>query len=214
MDHKHIGVFDSGQGGAITTKYLQQQFPDWKFTFIDDQAHAPYGSKTPEQLLTLAQNMVARLEKQNVDEIVVACHTICSNIFPQLDEWSSLPLWSVNHTLALSLKKTDPGNILLLATTATIKSGWWQSYIQNNLGQTKTWFRDCPGLATAIDQSNQQQITAEINNCAANLPHNEIDTVALACTHYPAVSSQIQAVFPTAQIVDARYELASLLRKK
>ncbi len=215
MNITHIGVFDSGKGGEITTTYLRQRFPELQFTFLDDQEHAPYGEKTNEQILELANNMVQRLLERNVDAIVVACHTISSTCFDRVQTHSPVPLISVNKAL-LSDLLTEPisKRIGLLATSATVRSGWFAQHITSSIPDSFTVSIACPELATAIDAQDAAWIDNLLDDCLQQLPLNSLDTLALACTHYPVVIDQIRAKLPQPlQIHDARFQVGETIQK-
>jgi glutamate racemase len=213
MKISHIGVFDSGRGGEITTTYLRERFPDIQFTFLDDQAHAPYGEKTVEEIHELAVNMVNRLTTQNVDLIVVACHTISSTCFETVQEESPVPLISVNKALLTDLL-TEPVSrrIGLLATSATVKSGWFARHITEHIADSFTVSVACPQLATAIDAQDEAWIDRLLDEYLGQLPLNDLDTLALACTHYPVVIEQIRSKLERPlQIHDARFQVGKTI---
>lgn len=213
MTAHRIGVFDSGVGGAIMTEYLQQRFPDWEFIFRDDQAHAPYGEKTVAEIHQLANQMVQGLLQENVEAIVVACHTISSTCFAAVAQDSPVPLLSVNDALMQALVSL-PANqhVGLLATTATINSQWFPHQLQLAQPQAQLTAVACPQLATAIDAHNEAWIDQLLTQYLAQLPLESLTTLALGCTHYPAVIPQLRAQVPArVTIVDARPGIATKL---
>jgi len=215
MKISHIGVFDSGRGGEITTAYLRERFPEIQFTFLDDQAHAPYGEKTVEEIQQLAVNMVNRLVAKNVELIVVACHTISSTCFDYVQNESPVPLISVNKALLADLL-TEPVSrkIGLLATSATVRSGWFARQITENIADSFTVSIACPQLATAIDAQDEAWIDRLLDEYLDQLPLNDLDTLALACTHYPVVTEQIRAkLSKPLQIHDARFQVGETIRE-
>lgn len=215
MQISHIGVFDSGRGGEFTTKYLRARFPDIQFTFLDDQEHAPYGEKTVPEIHQLAVNMVQRLVAKKVDLIVVACHTISSTCFDSVESESPVPLISVNKALLADLL-TPPVSrrIGLLATSATVRSGWFAQHITENIDHSFTVSVACPQLATAIDAQDEVWIDRLLDEYLGQLPLNDLDTLALACTHYPVVTEQIRAkLSKPLQIHDARFQVGETIEK-
>lgn len=215
MKLERVGVFDSGQGGRIMTQYLQQQFPQLSFIFRDDQPNAPYGEKTPEQLYDLATNMITQLLAENVEAIVVACHTISSTCFAQVAAATPVPLISVNEALLedILLLQPPPQHLGIMATTATVRANWFASQLAERLPTTQVTSVACPDLATAIDAQDDQAIDQILDECLGQLPLESIDSLALACTHYPAVKAQIEAKLSRPlRLVDAQAQVAKSIQ--
>jgi len=214
MKFQRVGVFDSGRGGEIMTDYLSQEFPAVEFVFRDDQANAPYGEKSPEQIYQLAVNMVNKLVAEKVEAIVVACHTISSTCFPEVEVVSPVPLLSVNEALLADLL-TEPisNRIGLLATTATVRTNWFPQQLEKFNPEAQVYSVACPGLATAIDAKDEGWIDQLLDECLGQLPLSGIDTLALACTHYPVVKQEISRKIPSQiQILDAQRKIAEKMR--
>ena len=45
-----VGVFDSGIGGLTVLGALQKRLPDVPFVYFGDNAHAPYGVRTADDI--------------------------------------------------------------------------------------------------------------------------------------------------------------------
>jgi glutamate racemase len=214
MSNSRIGVFDSGRGGEIMTRYLEKLYPQTTFVFKDDQEHAPYGEKTPEEMLVLANNMVQKVYAENVSAIVVACHTISSTCFEQASSTSPVPLLSVNEALLTDLLQTwpPPQNIGLLGTSTTVRSGWFDWHIQRHFPKANLTSIACPQLATAIDAHDESRIDALLDEYLAQLPLHDLDTLLLACTHYPVVKAEIERKLPhPLRILDAQQQVGLTL---
>lgn len=213
MKQPHLGIFDSGTGGYIFTEALQEQFPQWQFSFIADTENAPFGNKNKKQLIKIGQNLINQLVAKQVDQIVVACHTICSNVFEQLQQNNQINLISVNELLLQAIIQQKPTKLAVLATEATSKSEWFPTRIKQKISQAEAFHLACPQLATGIDQQDEKLIKLELARCQQNLPP-DLDLIALACTHYPAISHHLQRMYPQAKIIDARQPLINKLRQE
>ena len=53
MDDRPIGIFDSGLGGLTALRALERLLPGEDMIYFGDSANAPYGVRTPEELLAL-----------------------------------------------------------------------------------------------------------------------------------------------------------------
>ena len=70
-----IGVFDSGVGGLTVHRELTRRFPDRDFVYLADQANAPIGSRTGEEIVDITRNGCERLFQAGASVIVLACNT-------------------------------------------------------------------------------------------------------------------------------------------
>ena len=75
-----IGIFDSGVGGLTVLKNLYKHYPNNEYIYFGDALNLPYGNKTKEELINLADKDVEFLINKNVDLIIIACGTISSNM--------------------------------------------------------------------------------------------------------------------------------------
>ena len=79
-----IGVFDSGVGGLTVLKEIYKYYPNEDYIYIGDNKNLPYGEKTKEQLLMYASKIFDYFIKEKVNIVVIACNTMCSNVFSKL----------------------------------------------------------------------------------------------------------------------------------
>jgi len=208
-----IGVFDSGRGGEIMTQYLREHLPQLEFVFKDDQEHAPYGEKSPSEIFELGTNMVNKLVAEQVEAVVVACHTISSTCFSEVQAASPIPLISVNEALISEIATLPmPLHIGVLATRATVNTDWFPPHIKALNPDNQISSVACPQLATAIDARNETWIDQLLDEYLAQLSLDSIEAIALACTHYPVVTEQIRAKLPRQiPILDAQRKVAEMI---
>ena len=81
-----VGLFDSGIGGLTVLKSLIDRYPLNDYIYLGDTKNLPYGSKTKDELLTLAKHNVEFLLTKKVDMIVIACGTVSSNCLSEIKE--------------------------------------------------------------------------------------------------------------------------------
>ncbi len=70
-----IGVFDSGVGGLTIHRALVDRFPQADLTYLADQANAPYGGRTGEEIVELTRAASAALFDRGASLVVLACNT-------------------------------------------------------------------------------------------------------------------------------------------
>lgn len=149
-----IGVFDSGVGGITVLLALRKQFPRATFIYYGDTAHVPYGSKSVAQIRKLALEGIETLKKQRLSALVVACNTVCSVAFDQIEQsMKNTPVIGViapgiEATLKVFLEYSLPSltpdftshslPILILGTRTTIRSHVYGSALKKLLNTQ--WF--------------------------------------------------------------------------
>ena len=79
-----LGLFDSGLGGLTVLKEIINKCAYEKIIYLGDTKRLPYGEKSKEELLDIAKDNIDFLISKNVDEIVVACGTVSSNVLEDL----------------------------------------------------------------------------------------------------------------------------------
>ena len=80
----YIGVFDSGVGGISVLRQLVERMPQEKFLYIGDSAHAPYGTKSKQEVARLSFAITQQLLERGLKALVVACNTATSAAITQL----------------------------------------------------------------------------------------------------------------------------------
>ena len=73
-----VAVFDSGLGGISVLRELVRTLPRENYLYFGDSLHAPYGTKTPQEVITLSLQAADRLLSQGAKALVVACNTATS----------------------------------------------------------------------------------------------------------------------------------------
>ena len=81
-----IGVTDSGAGGLSVLKALYTSAPENKYIYLADTANSPYGGKSREEIIKLAENSAVSLLDMGADIVVLACNTATSAAADYLKE--------------------------------------------------------------------------------------------------------------------------------
>ena len=61
LSNRPIGVFDSGVGGISTLAAMVKILPGEQFLYLGDTLHAPYGTKTTEEVPMYVRRVVSEL---------------------------------------------------------------------------------------------------------------------------------------------------------
>lgn len=195
-----IGVFDSGLGGLTVVQAMTRIIQDAKIYYVADTKNAPYGEKTPEQILQYSLNITEYLiETYDIDALILACNTATSSAIAHLRQsYPSLIIIGTEPGIKPAIEQTDTGKIGVLATPATLQGDKYQKLV-DALSMQKSvdiYEQACPGLVEEIEkgEAGSLKTKALLETWLAPMRENDVDTIVLGCTHYPLVAEVIKDV--------------------
>ena len=212
-----IGIFDSGLGGLTVLKALRQNFPQYAMLYFGDTARLPYGTKDPRSIRKWSSQNVQWLRQQGAEIVVVACHTASTVAGQFLKERFSFPIFEMTTPLReiIRAEEREKKNkrIGLIGTPATIQSGFYQKHLSKF--SSKIFFQACPLFVPLVEENRiKKPGTKEIVEASlAPLKKAKIDTLVLACTHYPLLKEVFQEVLPKVKIINPAQQVAKDVKK-
>jgi len=212
-----IGVFDSGVGGLTVAREIMRQLPNERIVYFGDTARVPYGSKSRETVTRFSRQIVHFLETQQVKAIVVACNTASAYALEELEKEVDIPIIGVVKPGArAALAATVNKRIGVVATEATINSGIYNRYIEENDSSVSIVGKACPLFVPLVEEGLwEDPVTDEIaRRYLAELSDSGIDTLILGCTHYPMLRSTVAKIMgENVTLVNPAYETARELKE-
>ena len=211
-----IGIFDSGLGGLFALSALRRRLPRADILYYADEAHLPYGEKSPDFLLARARAITAGLRALGARVLFAACGTLGATALPTLKNECPLPLYGIIEPLAhkAAQKARQGGEILLLATEATIRSGILAAKIAAFATHAPLHTLPCPTFVPLVEGwrgAREEDVLACIEKALSPYLHAEVGVVALGCTHFSPLAPYISRLFPAAAVVDGAREGAAAL---
>ena len=195
-----IGVFDSGLGGLTVVKAMTKVIKGAEIFYIADTKNAPYGEKTPEQILQYSLDITKFLrEKHHIDALIVACNTATSAAIQEIrKEYPELIIIGTEPGIKPAFEQTKTGKVGVLATPATLKGEKYQ-HLANMLSSQKEvvlFEQACPGLVEQIENGeiHTEKTRKMLEKWLSPMREAEVDTIVLGCTHYPLVADVIEHV--------------------
>ncbi|HSW86069.1 MAG TPA: glutamate racemase [Rhabdochlamydiaceae bacterium] len=190
-----IGIFDSGFGGLTVMKAIKTVMPTENIIYFGDTARLPYGNKSPDAILRYSIENATFLMEQKIKVLVIACNTACAIALEILQKMFDFPIVGVilpGVEEALQISKTN--SIAILGTRATISSGVHQHNFQLRLPNVDLTPIACPLFVPLVEEGYIEHPMTEsvAQEYLRPLRRKEVDTVLLACTHYPLLRSIIQ----------------------
>ncbi len=196
-----IGIYDSGFGGLTVLRAVQQLLPSQKFLYLGDSGRAPYGGRDMDTILDYAEQCVERLFEEGCRLIVVACHTVsCTGLrhlqqkyVPALD--CPRRVLGVTIPAAQAAVERSRGHIGVIGTSRTIASRTFELEIAK-LSSCRVAGVAAPLLAPLVEEGWDAEPIAKLAVAKYVARFPDIDTLVLACTHYPLLFSVFEAVVP------------------
>ncbi|MCZ7662150.1 MAG: glutamate racemase [Thermoleophilia bacterium] len=211
-DRRPIGVFDSGVGGLTVLHECLVNLPHEDFVYLGDTGWFPYGSRTLEDVRSLAFRNASFLVAQQVKLIVVACNSAAAAALPQLQAAFDTPIVGVVMPGArAAVQETRNRRVGLLATEATVRSASYQQALQTLDAGLEVYPVACPRLAPMIQEGDvfSEEIEQAVREYVAPLKAAGCDTVILGCTHYPLVSPMLRRLLgPSVSLINSAEEIA------
>ena len=212
-----ILLFDSGVGGLTVLAALRKVLPDAPVIYAADTAGLPYGEKTEAEIAARVAGLLGVLsERYHPRLAVIACNTASTIALGMVRDVLQIPIVGTVPAIKPAAALTKTGVIGLLGTAATIR----QRYVDNleaEFAAGKRLLRfAAPGLVEAAEAKLRGEPVdpGSIEEAVRGLrtqPHGrEIDTVVLACTHFPLLKDELGKAFGDGvQFVDGAAGIAS-----
>ena len=215
MNTNPIGIFDSGVGGLTILSEIKKLLPDERFIYIADQSYMPYGERTNEEILSRAEKIASHLFSKKVKVLVVACNTATVVAIEKLREKFDLPIIGTVPVVKSISQATKTGKIAIFATPATSKSRYLQNLILQ-FAPDKTVIKVGESHLEDIIESgniNSTEIETILRRELLPLVKQNVDAIALGCTHYPFIKDKIQKIVGSnIQVFDSGGAIARRLK--
>lgn len=212
-----IGVFDSGVGGISVLQHIHALLPFEQLLYVADSRHAPYGSKTPEEIQSRCFEIADFLITKGVKAIVVACNTATAAAIDGLRAKYPLPIIGMEPAVKPAAAASKNGVIGVLATVGTLKSAQFAGLLESYGRNVKVVTQGCVGLVECIERGelNTQGTRALLERYCQPLLQEGADTIVLGCTHYPFVKPLIQQIVgENVTLIDTGAAVAKHLQKR
>jgi glutamate racemase len=208
-----IGVIDSGVGGLGIFKLLVQQLPQHNFVYLADNKNMPFGSRTPEQLHIIAQNMLTFLQNEHdIDMLVVACNTLSVTALDFMRQnFPDLPIVGVVPVVKPACERSVAKNIAILATPITAASSYLKDLIATYAHDVRVQVIACHDLARMIEDGkvDAPDTLKKLETYLQPALKAGVDVIGLASTHYPFVRHHIVHMVPNSiTILDSNEAVA------
>ena len=203
-----VGVFDSGLGGLTVYKAIRERLPDLPLVYFGDNAHAPYGVRTPDDIYDLTCAATQRLWDEGCDLVILACNTASAaalrrmqekfvpkdkrvlGVFVPLIEALTERQWGDNSPP----REVAVQHVALFATPTTVATRAFQRELAFRAIGVDVEAQPCGGLVDAIEDGDEilaeALVRSHVDALKRRMPHPE--AAILGCTHYPLMETAFQ----------------------
>jgi glutamate racemase len=202
-----IGVFDSGYGGLTVLNSIKKTLPEYDYIYLGDNARAPYGTRSFDVVYQYTLEAVKYLFEQNCRLIILACNTASAKALRTIQQNDLPKLYPDRRVLGVLRPTTEEvglftksGYVGILGTTGTINSNSYQIEINKFFPEVKVIQQSCPMWVPLVENNAFTEKGGQyfVQKYLDELFTKEarIDTLILACTHYPLLKDVILEHIP------------------
>ncbi len=200
-----VGIFDSGLGGLTVLAAVSARLPDVPFVYLGDNANAPYGVRTHDDIFKLTCAATMRLWDEGCDLVILACNTASAAALRRMQEtWipADKRVLGVFVPMIEALTERQWGDnspprevalkhVALFATPTTVASRAFQRELAFRAIGVDVEAQPCAGVVDAIEQGDEMLaetlVRAHVEALKRRMPHPH--AAVLGCTHYPLMAS-------------------------
>lgn len=193
-----IGIFDSGVGGLTVVKEIFKQLPERQIIYFGDTARLPYGTKGADFVKRYSAKITEWLLNKNAKIIVIACHTSSAWASDYLKrKYKGVPIFEMITPAAKDVVgATRNKRVGVIGTPGTIRSESFRRELLKLDSSLKIYSSSCPLFVPLVEEGLvDEKITTEVvKKYLLPMKEKGIDTLVLACTHYPLLEKTIKEV--------------------
>jgi glutamate racemase len=218
VNRRPIGVFDSGIGGLTVVRELLRQLPHESLIYFGDTARVPYGNKSPDTVRRYSREILDFLVGRDVKMVVVACNTASAHALAALQQSSPVSVEGVIEPGArAAVRASRTRTIGVIGTAGTVRSGAYARAIKALAPDAVVIEQACPLLVPLVEEGWLDRPATRLisEEYLAPLKARGIDTLVLACTHYPLLKPLLADVMGSGiALIDSAEETAASVARE
>lgn len=203
-----IGIFDSGYGGLTVFDAIRKEMPQYDYIYLGDNARTPYGTRSFDVVYEFTLQCVTKLFDMGAQLVILACNTASAKALRNIQQ-KDLPrlgadkrvLGVIRPSVEAIGRFTRSRHIGIFGTQGTVDSGSYPIEISKLWNDIKVFQQACPMWVPIVENHEYDQPGADyfvkkyVDSLMAQSPN--IDTVILACTHFPILLPKIRQYLPS-----------------
>ena len=203
-----IGVFDSGYGGLTILSAIRKLLPEYDYVYLGDNARSPYGTRSFDVINDFTLQAVRFLFSEGCPLVILACNTasakalreIQQKYLPTSEDPSRRVLGVIRPTAEVVGNVTETKHIGIMATPGTISAQSYEVELAKLFPDVSVHGQACPMWVPLVEygESNGEGADFFVQKYLNELleQDKQIDSIVLACTHYPLLRPKIEQYLP------------------
>lgn len=203
-----IGIFDSGFGGLTIYHGIKERLPYYDYLYLGDNARTPYGNRSFEAILKFTTEGVMHLFRQDCRLIIIACNTASAKALRTIQQKVLPATYPDRRVLGIIRPSVEEigryshmGTVALWATEGTVRSGSFAIEMEKHAPGIRLVQQVCPMLVPLVEEGELRGEGVDYfirKYWELTLRQaSDIDTLLLACTHYPLLLPEIKRLIPS-----------------
>ncbi|MFM5886609.1 MAG: glutamate racemase, partial [Novosphingobium sp.] len=191
-------LFDSGVGGLSVLAAVRAALPQAPVIYAADNGGLPYGTKSEAEIAARVCGLLGRMSERFRPRLIcIACNTASTIALAMVRDVLAVPIVGTVPAIKPAAEATRSGTIGLLGTAATVRQGYVDR-LEAEFARDKTLLRfaasELVGAAEAKLRGapvDPQVIARAVAGLRDQPGGGAIDTVVLACTHFPLLRDEL-----------------------
>lgn len=220
-----IGVFDSGYGGLTILSAIRKLLPEYDYVYLGDNARSPYGTRSFDVINDFTLQAVRYLFSEGCPLVILACNTasakalreIQQKYLPTSEDPSRRVLGVIRPTAEVVGNVTETKHIGIMATPGTISAQSYEVELAKLFPDISVHGQACPMWVPLVEygESNGEGADFFVQKYLNELleQDKQIDSIVLACTHYPLLRPKIEQYLPEGITLLSQGELVAISLK-
>ena len=205
-----ILMFDSGVGGLSVLERVRLLLPDAPIVYVADNAGYPYGTKTEAEIAARVPALLGRLvERFRPRLVAIPCNTASTIALAAVRAALDVPVVGTVPAIKPGAALSRTRAIGVLGTRATVR----QPYVDRLVAEFAPDHLVLRyGSAALVDAAeallrgtppDPALVARELGGLLGQDGGASVDTVVLACTHFPLLARELAAAAPRLTFVDS-----------
>jgi glutamate racemase len=204
-----ILFFDSGVGGLSVLAPTRALLPNAPIVYAADSAGFPYGKRSEAEIASRVPALLGRLvERYQPRLAVIACNTASTIALEHVRSALDLPVVGTVPAIKPAAEISKTRVIGVLGTQATVRQPYVDDLAARFAPDCTLIRQGSPELVhlaeakLAGEDISVAAVEAAVRPMFDAANGERIDTVVLACTHFPLLEDELRAALPPVTYVD------------
>jgi len=198
VNKRPIGFFDSGVGGTSIWREAVELLPGESTIYLADSINAPYGEKSPSEIIQLSVKNTQKLIDFGCKMIVIPCNTATTNAISYLRNTFNLPFVGIEPALKPAALSSKNKAIGILATKGTLSSALFAKTSSIYASDIKVIEVVGTGLVELIEAGkiDSPETRRLLKTYIKPMIDAKVDYLVLGCSHYPYLTHLLRDLLP------------------